>query len=144
MLARAAKELVHVSSVEMEDLVFTFDKVRPHGRIFHGNLFQHASEVVKDIVKNMKLKPEELRRKDRVSEELDSFLEERRKLRRQRIRWRRFDSDGDSRLSEEEGTHLCAELQENPDKLLFFCTSEVAPTTHPPYRERILALKSNA
>lgn len=140
VLARTAKELMHVPDIEMEDLLLAFEEVRPHGRIFHHNLFRHASGMVKAITADMRLKPEKIRRKNRVNEELNAYLKQRAKTRFQRIRWREFDTNDKGQLSEEEIARLCAALRDKPHAALFLAESENSPTTHPTYRNRILFL----
>ena len=57
-----------------------------------------------------------------------------------RIRWRRFDGDGDGVLTAEEVTQLCEALVARPDEVLVTSQDESEPKTHPRYRDRILLL----
>jgi Zn-dependent protease with chaperone function len=137
VLARAAQELRYVQGADVEELTYAFDDVRPYGRIFHDNLFRHASQVVAEAVGDLKeIKGSDVKEEPNIS--FMRFLTERRQARQKRIRWRRFDRDGDGRLTEGEIAELCTALREHPDRALFLCDRERNPTTHPSVRDRIV------
>jgi Zn-dependent protease with chaperone function len=142
VLARAAKKLLYLPDIETEDLLFAFEKVRPHGRIFHDNLFRHAGALVRSVVDELKLDPATLERRNRANKELSAYLKERTGRRYKRIRWRELDADGNSQLSQAEIARLCDRLRGNPDAILFLSESEKNPTTHPACRSRILTLST--
>ncbi|MBI2265797.1 MAG: hypothetical protein HYU64_11570 [Armatimonadetes bacterium] len=143
VLARAAKKLLYFRDVEMEELGSAFEEVRPFGRIFHENLFQHSARITEEIVNILQPSPKEPGANRKENEELRDLLENRRKGRRKRIKWRQFDSNGDGRLSESEVQCLCEALGNQPDRALFLSECEGNPKTHPGYRSRILFLQEN-
>jgi hypothetical protein len=138
VLARAAKQLLYDNwPYELEDLIETFEKVRPHGRIFHENLFKHAAEVVKSCRSEGACTG----RGKIPNKELQEFLEERQKASTgYRIRWRQYDCDGKGRLNSDEIDVLYKHLKANKDHLLVLCRDEKSPETHPSFRDRILLL----
>jgi Zn-dependent protease with chaperone function len=141
--ARVAQRLRQVPKVMPEDIETACAAVRPYGRIFHDNLFRHAAETAARVAADLKLKPGAAAGKPLRTprnRELAAHLAARRALPRRRVRWRRFDSDGDGRLADAELNRLCAFLRAHPDLALFRAAAEAAPTSHPPVRERLLAL----
>jgi hypothetical protein len=138
VLTRAASELRGVHGLELDDLVMAFEEVRPVGRIFHDNLFRHASEVVRKLQEERKRRHG--RKVDGGNPELEAFVKYRKQAGGERIRWRVLDKDGDGRLADDEMAELVASLRRQPERVLFRCEGEMNPTSHPAYRERILAL----
>ena len=138
VLTRAAKELRGVDGLDLDDLVMAFEEVRPVGRIFHDNLFRHASEVVRKLLKEAK--PRKTGRKSGENQERAALVRRHREAGGSRIRWRVFDGDGDSHLFDGEIAKLCEVLRSQPECMLFRCESERRPTSHPTYRARILLL----
>lgn len=138
VLRRAARELVCLKGVEMEDLVFAFEEVRPHGRIFHDHLLRHASQVVAKVLDEAKQsahgRSPDRKRGDRRQPE--------RKGGPRRIRWRDFDIDADGRLSDAEIRELCQAIDDHPEYTLFRCEGERNPQTHPSFSARIRLLAS--
>jgi len=138
VVARTARELLHVKGVEMEDLTSAFLDVRPYGRIFHDNLFHHAAQVVAKVTGDFK--PTVARVRTTPNAELKEFLVHRRQARSRRIRWRSFDGDGDGKLTASEIDRLCDAVRHYDSRALFLCETERSPTSHPTFRDRILML----
>jgi Zn-dependent protease with chaperone function len=140
VLARVSARLPQKSTTDWDDLAVAFEQTRPHGRLFHENLFRHAREVYDEVL------PEKLRRKtkplgkNRDSKEFQQYIDERRSRMRRRIRWRTFDSDGDGTLSSEELLKLGSILRARPMLNLVVSEDEAHPTTHPSHRQRLLLL----
>ena len=135
-LARAAQELIHVPWIDMDNLHLAFLEVRPHGRIFHHNLFRHAKELVATLPEDCRRTATE--RQQARNKDLDAFLKARRARHKPRVRWRTFDADGDGVLNPSELSSLCQELESHPEHALVLTDGDPARTTHPSYRERIL------
>lgn len=125
-----------MKGVEQEDMVSAFEDVRPHGRIFHDNLLRHASQVVAKVLEGFK--PSALDRS--VNRKVDAALRRDKKASQHRVKWRAFDDDGDSRLSDDEIRELCQALRDHPERTLFRCEGERNPATHPSYSARVLLL----
>ena len=136
VLTRAARELAHVKGVEQEDLVSAFEDVRPHGRIFHDNLLRHASQVVAKVLEGVNPSA-----RDRsMNRKADAALKRDMNASQYRVKWRAFDDNGDSRLSDAEIRELCQALRDHPERTLFRCEGERNPATHPSYSARVLIL----
>lgn len=137
---RVARSLLKTGWDDFEDLDVAFNEVRPYGRIFHDNLFKHAAEVTKEILGEEEVRFDIPTKEVYQNSEAGQFLAQRKKQRRPRIRWRRFDGDGDGVLSPQEIVSLCQALQEHPDHALVTSMDEYRTTTHPPFRHRVLVL----
>ncbi len=140
VVARAARQLLHVQLLDVEDLVGVLHDVRPHGRIFHRNLFRHAAAIVREVESVCG----ELLDEECANPDFAAFLRSHRRRPVRRIRWRSFDAKGDGRLSREEIDDLVAAVTRSPDALLFACESELEPTTHPRTRDRIVVVHQHA
>lgn len=138
VLAWVAKEMLYEPSFGMDDLTLAFQDARPYGRIFHANLFRHAAEVEKILMRGKT--PRRAGAGAKVNAEFAEFLEQRRKHRKPRIRWRRFDRNGDGVLLGEEIDALCTEMQGQPNSVIVVSQDEAEPTSHPAFRDRILKL----
>ena len=139
VLVWAAREMMYDNDVALDDLALALADARPYGRIFHENLFRHAAEVSRIL--RSRQRPSGKKRKSRTENpELKAFVEKRRMRQARRIRWRRFDGDGDGVLTAEEVTQLCEALVAHPDEVLVTSQDESEPKTHPRYRDRILLL----
>ena len=111
VLVWVARDMLHSPHLELDDLVLALADARPYGRIFHENLFRHASEVSRILRADQKSANSAKRRKDRKeNHELKEFVEKRQRRQARRIRWRRFDGDGGGVLTAEEVTRLCEAL----------------------------------
>lgn len=140
VLVWVAREMLYDSDVAVDDLMLALAEARPYGRIFHENLLRHAAEVVK-VLRGNQSPAAKKRNRRRENAELKEFIDRRRTRPRRRIRWRRFDSDGDGVLSAEEVTRLCEALVARPDHVLTTSQDEFKPTTHPSCRERVLLVQ---
>ncbi|RPI77010.1 MAG: hypothetical protein EHM45_10810 [Desulfobacteraceae bacterium] len=137
VLARAARQLLYEKDIEAEDLYDVFEKARPYGRIFHDNLFKHASEIVKEIQDDLNPNYKKGKKPNGI---LNEFLTQRPSKQKKRIRWRRFDKNKNGRLDGVEIAELYDFLKQNPENPLFLSEQERNPTTHPSFRDRILML----
>jgi Zn-dependent protease with chaperone function len=141
VLVWAARDLLYRQDLDLNDLVHAFLDARPHGRIFHDNLIRHANELTKLLTDQSERQAKRAsRRKKRPNIEFEEFINERRAREVKRIRWRRFDADRDGVLQSSEVLELCKHLNAEPDKVLFNCQGELAPTSHPSFRDRILTI----
>jgi Zn-dependent protease with chaperone function len=140
VLVWVAREMIHEKALAMDDLILAFAKARPYGRIFHENLFRHAAEVTKVLVADRKRPLAKPGTPPKENAELKEFVSRRRRRDLQRIRWRRFDRDGDGVLTADEIARLCEALETRPDHVLVTSQDEYEPTTHPRCRNRILLL----
>jgi Zn-dependent protease with chaperone function len=141
VLALAARRSIGIPALESDDLLLAFEETRPHGRIFHDNLFRHASEVMKCINQGTSESPgARPRRKRKNNSEFEKFLAERKKRRAKRIRWRVFDRNNSGSLSVLELAQLARSLRAHPNHCLVVAEGETHLTTHPSHRERILVL----
>jgi len=139
VLVWAARELRDKPDVDHDLLGMVFADVRPYGRIFHENLIRHADAVVKEVARLLRLDKKRPKAGYR-NHELEQLVENRRAHLRRRIRWRRFDRNGDGRLQPGEIAELCRELRSHPDHVLVLSEHERQPAMHPPFRERVLLL----
>ncbi len=122
--------------LDSEDLATAFNEVRPYGRIFHGSLFRHSAEAARELGEPP------TRHAQRITDASLARLHRRRKRGRgPRIRWRRFDRDGDGRLDAAEIDALTHVLEAHPKRLLFVSETELSPSTHPSFRERVLFIQ---
>jgi Zn-dependent protease with chaperone function len=138
VLVWAAREMIHDNDVALDDLVLALADARPYGRIFHEDLIHHAAEISR-ILGAQRKRPRKTGGKE--NQELKEFVEKRRGQRVRRIRWRRFDGDGDGVLTAEEVVQLCETLVTRPDHVLVTSRDEIEPTSHPRCRDRILLLQ---
>ncbi len=140
VLVWAARDFLDANNVQMEDLSLAFSQVRPYGRIFHENLFRHADEIVKYVEENFAPRRKSNDGDQPANEELATLVQQRRQRKLQRVRWRRFDHDGDGRLDVEEIGELCRALTKDANHVLVTSEHEQEPTSHPPFRERVLLI----
>lgn len=143
VLERAASRLVWSTAVDMGDLIRAFEESRPYGRIFQANLFRHADEVYQRLrmkAEAQRITRREARKKKPRNPGFQLLKDIRNKEKGARIRWRRFDSNEDGRLSRDEIGALLRELRRGDGRILFRNWSELNPTTHPSIRDRILLL----
>lgn len=119
--ARVARRLRRTPHVLPEDIEEACAAVRPYGRIFHENLFRHAAETTARLMADLPQRKDTPARRPEPAPQnpdLAAHLATRRALPRRRVRWRRFDTDGDGRLNADELDRLCAFLHAHPDHLL--------------------------
>jgi hypothetical protein len=140
VLAWVAHAMIYEKHMTWEDLTLAFTDARPYGRIFHENLFRHAAEVSKILLADQKSPTAKNHKRRQENPELKEFVQRRRMRQPRRIRWRRFDGNGDGSLTGEEIARLCEVLEAHPDCVLVTSQAEFEPTTHPRYRDRILVL----
>jgi Zn-dependent protease with chaperone function len=140
VLVWAAREFLDAPGLEVEDLALAFSEVRPYGRIFHENLFRHAGEIVRYVEETRTPRRVPGKRGRPANEELAAFVRQRRLGKPRRIRWRKFDRDGDGKLTIGEIAELCDALAHHPDHVLVTSESERRPTSHPPFRDRVLLI----
>jgi hypothetical protein len=140
MLVWAARDFLDVPDIQVEDLALAFSKVRPYGRIFHESLFRHADEIVKYVEETLAPRRVSSDKSQPANEELAALVQRRRSRKQRRVRWRRFDHDGDGRLGVEEVSELCETLIQDTDHVLVTSEHEQEPTSHPPYRDRVLLI----
>ena len=136
VISLSAKRLTNCESLELIDLYYAFEEVRPYGRIFHDNLFKHVAAVVSHVSEENS----EGKTSSGVNNEFLVYLENRRQMRKNRVRWRSFDKQKKGYLSSEEIKELCCELTNFPNKILVMSENEFYPTTHPKFRDRIMVV----
>ena len=144
VLALAARRLLYAHWPDVDDLRLAFEEVRPEGRIFHENLFRHSVAVVQWLLDEGGMELPGPPAKRQKNTELAAFLDDRRKRNRRRIRGRRYDADGDGALSFLKLYSLVTTLGQRPDFVLVAAAEEDEPTTHPSFRDRLVALVSCA
>lgn len=140
VLALAARQLLYVRWLDVDDLALAFQEVRPEGRIFHESLFRHSVALVEWLTAETGIKLPSNAAKRRKNADLAAFLAFRRKRNRCRIRWRRYDADGDGALSLRELNSLVEALRQRPDDALVVAEQESQPTSHPSFRDRLMTL----
>jgi len=140
VLVWAARDFLDAPGIDVDELALAFSKVRPYGRIFHENLFRHADEIVKYVEENFGPRRVSGDREGPANEELAEVVRQRRSRKQRRVRWRRFDHDGDGRLSAEEIAKLCETLTHDTDHVLVTSENEQEPSSHPPFRDRVLLI----
>jgi len=138
VLIWVAREMINDLDLALDDLVLALADARPYGRIFHENLIRHAAEVMRILRADRK--PAKPTKSRKLNQELNEFVEQRRGRQMRRIRWRRFDGDGDGVLAAEEIARLCEALFTHPDHVLVTSREEYESTTHPSCRDRIVVL----
>jgi len=144
LIARIATRLRRVKHVFPEDIAWAYRETRPYGRIFHRNLFRHASEAVAKLEEQDAIPENQEREGTTLNGELRRFLASRRCHRRPRIRWRAFDDDGDGSLDLGEIARLCQALREHPSYVLVSSEGERFGETHASFRSRVLVLHEHA
>jgi len=144
LMARVATRLRRVKYVFLEDIAWACRETRPYGRIFHRNLFRHASAAVAKLVEQDGLPEDQEREGSALNGELRRFLARRRCDRRPRVRWRALDDDGDGSLEPGEIARLCQALRERPGHVLVASEGERFGETHPSFRSRVLVLHEHA
>lgn len=140
VLVWAARDFLDAPDVDVEDLALAFSEVRPYGRIFHENLFRHADEIVRYVEETFTPRRLPGDRDRPANEGLAAFVRQRRSRKQRRVRWRTFDHDGDGKLSIEEISKLCETLARHTDHALVTSQNEQEPSSHPPFRDRVLLL----
>ncbi len=138
VISLSAKRLLKQDGLDLEDIYYAFEDVRPYGRIFHNNLFKHASEVVNILNPDKEISNS----KEAKNEIFMSYLKTRKEKRTYRIRWRSFDEQKKGFLSRKEIDELCNKLVCFPNNALVISEEEFFPTTHPKYRDRILFINN--
>lgn len=136
VIALSAKRLIHYEDIDLGDVYFYFDDVRPEGRIYHDNLFQHSMQIVREIKRD----EESIYNRDYINEELAEFLESRKQHKRERIRWRNYDANGKGWLNKNEIHALCSDLKNNPNVIICYALSDFHSDTHPSVKDRMLVL----